>query len=152
MQFKKGTKVTATEDLRGVPEGTTGVTGRGVGITWFRYRVYFDNGVELGSVGQEKLVRAEQWEQFKVDRAKAAEEAEATAATAAAAPAAPAEDASGGNDRLAALMAKSKAAREGKGGGDAPAAEAAPADDAAGGNDRLAALMAKSKAARDAKS
>ncbi len=158
MQFKKGTKVIATEGLRGVPEGTRGKTSRGVGLTWFRYRVYFDNGVELGSIGQDKLVRAENWPQFQVDREKAAVVAAKAAEDAKNAPvsapvAAPPADAAGGNDRLAALMAKSKAARN-KGGGTQdspapePAAEAAPA--AAGGNDRLAALMAKSKAAREA--
>jgi len=159
MQFKKGTKVIATEGLRGVPEGTRGKTSRGVGLTWFRYRVYFDNGVELGSIGQDKLVRAENWPQFQVDRekaakvaAKAAEDAKNAPVPAPVAAAAPA-DASAGNDRLAALMAKSKAARN-KGGGSEdspapePAAEATPA--AAGGNDRLAAPMAKSKAAREA--
>lgn len=152
MLFKKGTSVIATEDLRGVPEGTKGTTSRGVGLTWFRYRVYFDNGVELGSVGQDKLVRSEKWAQFQVDREQAAAKAAEAATAAAAAPPPPAADPSGGNDRLAALMAKSKAARGGKDA--APAAEpaaAAPADDAAGGNDRLAALMAKSKAARSAK-
>jgi len=158
MQFKKGTKVIATEGLRGVPEGTRGKTSRGVGLTWFRYRVYFDNGVELGSIGQDKLVRAENWAQFQVDREKAAEVAAKAAEDAKNAPvsapvAAPPADAAGGNDRLAALMAKSKAARN-KGGGSQdspapePAAEAAPVE--SGGNDRLAALMAKSKAAREA--
>jgi len=154
MQFKKGTKVIATEGLRGVPEGTRGKTSRGVGLTWFRYRVYFDNGVELGSIGQDKLVRAENWAQFQVDREKAAEVAEDARNTPVSAPvtAAPA-DASAGNDRLAALMAKSKAARSKDGGSQdspapEPAAEAAPAE--SGGNDRLAALMAKSKAAREA--
>ena len=157
MQFKKGTKVIATEGLRGVPEGTQGKTSRGVGLTWFRYRVYFDNGVELGSIGQDKLVRVENWAQFQLDREMAAEAAAKAAQDAknapVAAPAAAPADAAGGNDRLAALMAKSKAARAKDGGSQdssapEPVAEEAPAE--AAGNDRLAALMAKSKAAREA--
>ncbi len=150
LKFKKGTKVIATEGLRGVPEGTSGTTSRGVGLTWFRYRVYFDNGVELGSIGQDKLVRAQDWPQFQIDRERAAELAAEAAKKAAAAPAqAAAADPAGGNDRLAALMARSKAARGGGEAAEAPAEQPAPA--AAAGNDRLAALMAKSKAARESK-
>ena len=155
-QIKRGTRVIVTTDLPGAPEGTPGTAGRTVGLTWPRTRVVFDNGTELGAVGIADLVREPDWPQFQVDREKRrAEEAEAAAkkAVAPAAKAAGGDDAAGGNDRLAALMARSKKARAGKDGGDAaPAAAEEPAAEAAGGNDRLAALMARSKAARESKS
>jgi hypothetical protein len=38
----------AIVDLPGVPEGTEGVVILADGFNWLRYRVLFDNGVELG--------------------------------------------------------------------------------------------------------
>ena len=117
-KYKKGTRVVATEDLRGVPEGTPGNVRIPVGLTWLRYRVTFDNGADVGSVGHGKLVPEGEWENFQVNRARLAEEAEANAAAAAeAAKNAPAKEeapAGGGDDRLAALLARSKAARDAK--------------------------------------
>ena len=54
-QLRKGAKVTATTDLRGVPEGTTGKVMMVAGLTWIRYWVRFDNGVSLGSISRDKL-------------------------------------------------------------------------------------------------
>jgi hypothetical protein len=150
-KFKKRTRVVATTDLRGVPEGTGGQVRINVGLTWQRYYVMFDNGIDMGSVGHNKLVKEADWPQFQKDRerlaAEAAEAAKRTAEAPAPAAAAPAA-AGGGDDRLAALMAKSKAAKSAKA-GDAPAEKAAPAASAA--DDRLAEMLAKSKAAREAK-
>ncbi|GEM_PF-357814 len=177
-ELKRGTRVVVTDDIPGVPEGTAGKVGRAVGFTLARYRVRFDNKVEVTSVAGDKLVPASEWDAYRETREAeraAAAEAAATAARApagvpapAAAPAA--EGDSGVDPRLAALMAKSKAAKEGKGIVDeapapapaepapapAPAAEATPATPTAAGGDstdasmdpRLAALTAKSRAAR----
>jgi hypothetical protein len=49
-QLRKGTKVVATTELRGVPAGTPGVVRMAVGLRWLRYRVDFANGVSVGSV------------------------------------------------------------------------------------------------------
>ena len=123
-KFKKGTRVVATDTLRGVPEGTPGNVRIAVGLTWLRYRVTFDNGVDIGSVGHNRLVEERSWPEFKSNRERlaveAADRATETAAAAAAAPkpepAASAETASDpAADKLAALMARSKAARETQG-------------------------------------
>lgn len=54
-QLRKGAKVIATDDLRGVPEGTPGKVMMVSGLSWIRYWVRFDNGVSLGSIRREKL-------------------------------------------------------------------------------------------------
>jgi hypothetical protein len=116
------TRVRIIEDQRGIPEGTSGTVRGVVGLTFPRHRVEFDNGRFVTSVARTSLVREGEWEQFQADRTAAAEaEAKRKAEakdTAAEAPAEkPAEaDAGGGetsakDDRLAALMAKSKAAK-----------------------------------------
>lgn len=79
--FRKGDLVRATEDLAGVPEGTSGKVKLVNGLTWTRYWVFFDNGTDLGSIDQKALVRAKQWEDYQRHR----EEAAAAAASAAAA-------------------------------------------------------------------
>lgn len=136
--FKKGTRVVTTTHLPGVPEGTVGTIGVGAGLVIPRYWVQFDNGVETGSVNHRRLVREKDWPAFQVERdqaaaaeaeraARAAERAKAAQATAAVGDgdgdgdsdgggAAPATDesASPADDRLAALMARSKAARAAK--------------------------------------
>ncbi len=83
-RFRKGEKVTATVDLPGVPEGTTGKVKLINGLTWTRYWVFFDNGTDLGSISQSSLVRSKQWGAYHLARI----EAEANAASVAAAQAA----------------------------------------------------------------
>jgi hypothetical protein len=118
--MKKGTRIVATTELPGVPEGTAGKVGRSVGMTLVRYRVAFDNGAEMTSVAASKLVAEGDWDDFKANREREAAEAAEKASKPAAAPstdAAPEADAGGGSpadDRLAALLARSKAAREKK--------------------------------------
>jgi hypothetical protein len=51
-------KVEAAADLPGVPEGTPGVVRAVTGLSWIRYRVRFENGVELGSLDGKYLRRA----------------------------------------------------------------------------------------------
>ena len=74
--LRKGDKVIATSDLNGVPEGTTGkvklVTGLFRPGSWQRFWVFFNNGVDLGSVDGRFLVRASEWAEFQQDRAGAA--------------------------------------------------------------------------------
>lgn len=53
--LRKGDKVVATADLRGVPEGTAGKVMVVDGLTWIRYWVRFDNGEMLGSISRDKL-------------------------------------------------------------------------------------------------
>jgi hypothetical protein len=115
-ELKKGTRVVAVDDLPGVPEGTAGKLGDAVGLTLIRYRVDFDNGERLTSVTHTKLVPEKEWDDFRANRAAAAEQA----AEAATAPAPEVSDDEGGggdgatDDRLAALLARSKAARDRK--------------------------------------
>jgi len=46
-EFSRKDRVVAAEDRPGVPEGTGGVVVMVTGLTWIRYRVRFDNGIEL---------------------------------------------------------------------------------------------------------
>lgn len=72
-------RVKAATDLRDVPEGTEGRVIVANGVGWIRYWVHFDNGVEMGSLHRDKLVRVDEWDQYLIDRAAAAERAEAAA-------------------------------------------------------------------------
>ena len=54
-EFRRKQIVVARESLPGVPAGTTGIVLVSVGLTWERYRVRFDNGVEIGSIDPSKL-------------------------------------------------------------------------------------------------
>jgi hypothetical protein len=47
--------VYAAEALPGVPPGTKGFVILPGGLTWHRYRVRFDNGVELGLIDRQQL-------------------------------------------------------------------------------------------------
>lgn len=161
-EYKRGTRVIVTEELPGVPEGTPGKCGRGLGIAVKRYRVRFDNDVEAISVAHSKLVPEDEWPQFLARRAReeveAAQErariAEARAAAAesrglpaastdepaaapaaeAATPEAPPADDGGADPRLAAILARSKSAREATG---VPAPESSPAPAAASSADAV---------------
>jgi hypothetical protein len=59
--FRRFEKVVAAEDLPGVPAGTPGKVILVDGITWIRYRVLFENGVDLGSLDEKYLVRRSEW-------------------------------------------------------------------------------------------
>ena len=48
-------KVVASVDLPGVPAGTKGKVLLTGGFNWMRYRVLFDNGVELGDLDARNL-------------------------------------------------------------------------------------------------
>lgn len=53
--LRKGAKVIATTELRGVPEGTPGRVTMQSGLSWMRYWVRFDNGVSLGSLSRHQI-------------------------------------------------------------------------------------------------
>jgi hypothetical protein len=148
--FKKGTRVVTTTDLPGVPEGTVGTIGVGAGLMIPRYWVAFDNGVEMGSVNQKRLVKEKEWPAFRVEREQAAAAAAERAALAAErakaaqAKAIEAADTTGAGDAVDG-DGGGDAGGAGEGGGEAAEKPSSPADD------RLAALMARSKAARAAK-
>ena len=112
------TRVRVTSAMAGVPEGTAGSVQGTVGFALVRHRVAFDNGRFTTSVARDRLVLEDDWDEFvaaREQKAAAALEAaadppvEANAEEKHAADAAPAVD-----DRLAALAARSKAAREKK--------------------------------------
>jgi hypothetical protein len=53
--LKRRQKVAAAVDLPGVPAGTPGKVYLVDGLTWIRYRVAFENGVEIGSLDRAVL-------------------------------------------------------------------------------------------------
>ena len=54
--FKAREKVVASVDLPGVPAGTRGRIMMRTGFAWIRYRVRFDNGVEVPWLDDRHLV------------------------------------------------------------------------------------------------
>jgi hypothetical protein len=83
--FKRNEWVRNLDDLPGVPAGTRGRVYLVDGFTWTRYRVLFENGVDIGSLDGAVLARPrdfgsalERREQAAAAEA-AAEEAEAAA-------------------------------------------------------------------------
>jgi hypothetical protein len=61
-QLRRHEKVVAAEDLPGVPRGTRGKVTLVNGFAWIRYRVYFENGEDVGSLDRSQLVPAKEWE------------------------------------------------------------------------------------------
>ena len=55
--LKRHEKVRANVDLPGVPAGTPGKVLVVSGVTWLRYRVLFENGVEHGMLDGRHIVR-----------------------------------------------------------------------------------------------
>ncbi len=54
--FKARDKVVASVDLPGVPAGTRGRVIMRTGFSWIRYRVRFDNGLEVPWLDERHLV------------------------------------------------------------------------------------------------
>jgi hypothetical protein len=82
--FRRNEWVKNLDDLPGVPAGTRGRVYLVEGFTWTRYRVLFDNGVDIGSLDGAALARPrdfasalERREQAAVAAEAAAEQAEA---------------------------------------------------------------------------
>ncbi|MBX3287479.1 MAG: hypothetical protein R2746_05860 [Acidimicrobiales bacterium] len=59
--LRKGAKVVARTELRGVPEGTPGKVVLVAGLSWIRYWVRFENGVSLGTVDRKVLATPDEW-------------------------------------------------------------------------------------------
>ncbi len=55
-------KVVAAVDLPRVPMGTPGKVILKNGFRWIRYRVFFDNGVDIGSLDRSQLALRKEWE------------------------------------------------------------------------------------------
>lgn len=81
--------VKAAINLRGVPEGTMGKVILSSGLDWVRYWVAFENGVEIGSLHRDKLVREAEWDAYLVQRERSQEIAESDSEG---------QDSSGGSD------------------------------------------------------
>ena len=81
--FKKNEIVKSTIDLPGVPQGTVGKVKVINGFTWTRYWVFFDNGVDMGQLDANDLVRPQHWDYFFEQKELAAERALAAAEAAA---------------------------------------------------------------------
>jgi hypothetical protein len=84
--FKRNERVKNLDDLPRVPAGTRGRVYLVEGFTWTRYRVLFDNGVDIGSLDGAVLARPrdfalglERREQAALAAEAAAEDAEAPA-------------------------------------------------------------------------
>ncbi|HLT15197.1 MAG TPA: hypothetical protein VK007_00725 [Acidimicrobiales bacterium] len=107
--LKRHDKVVANIDLPGVPAGTPGKVLVVSGLTWVRYRVLFENGVELGMLDGRHIVRPGDFIPLdeRVEEEVAAEEAADDAGDA---------EAAGGGDNEwgvpAHLLERSKRARE----------------------------------------
>ena len=74
--LQKKEVVKAAINLRGVPEGTTGQVILSNGLDWVRYWVAFDNGVEVGSLHRDKLVREDEWDDYLLKREQTLQKAE----------------------------------------------------------------------------
>jgi hypothetical protein len=116
-EFKRNETVKTLDALPGVPQGTKGRVYLVDGFAWTRYRVLFDNGVDVGSLDGTSLARPRDYEGAleRRARAEAAEEAAASAEAAGDGDAA----ADGGGDKTvngvvvpAMLLDRSKRARE----------------------------------------
>ena len=55
LPFHLKDKVEAAAELPGVPIGTHGIVAAIAGLAWIRYRVRFENGVELGTLDAKYL-------------------------------------------------------------------------------------------------
>src|SRR5436190_23699239 len=61
VDLKRHQKVRAWTDLPGVPAGTYGRVLLVSGVSWIRYRVLFDNGVEHGLLDGRHIVDPKGW-------------------------------------------------------------------------------------------
>ena len=82
-RFRKGETVRTLDALPGVPAGTRGRVYLIGGFAWTRYRVLFENGVDVGTLDGSALARPSQYEEALERRARAAAAAEANEGAAA---------------------------------------------------------------------
>lgn len=74
-RFRKGETVKTLDPLPGVPQGTKGRVYLVNGLAWTRYRVLFDNGLDVGSLDGSSLARPKQYDEALERRERAAEAA-----------------------------------------------------------------------------
>jgi hypothetical protein len=115
-EFRRGETVKTLDPLPGVPQGTRGRVYLVDGFAWTRYRVLFENGIDVGSLDGTALARPSDYTAALERREKAAQ-AEEAAAAAAVEDAAP--GAAGGAEKVvngvtvpAMLLERSKRARD----------------------------------------
>jgi hypothetical protein len=77
--FRRGETVKTLDALPGVPEGTRGRVELVAGFAWTRYRVLFENGVDVGSLDGSTLARPKQFDEALARRAETAEAEQAAA-------------------------------------------------------------------------
>ena len=86
--FRRRQKIAAAVDMPGVPAGTFGKVWFVSGVTWIRYHVAFDNGVEIANVDGAQIIDRKVWlaeqsvrdqEALEIERAAAREVARAEA-------------------------------------------------------------------------
>jgi hypothetical protein len=118
-EFKRNETVKTLDALPGVPQGTKGRVYLVDGFAWTRYRVLFDNGIDVGSLDGSSLARPRDYEAALERRARAEEAADEAAARAEAAADGDGAAAGGGGDKTvngvvvpARLLDRSKRARE----------------------------------------
>src|SRR5262245_47122578 len=118
-EFGRGEAVKTLDPLPGVPQGTRGRVYLVDGFTWTRYRVLFENGVDVGSLDGTSLARPRDYEAALERRVKAAEAAEAAVSAEAAADGDGEAGGGGGGEKSvngvvvpAHLLDRSKRARE----------------------------------------
>jgi hypothetical protein len=61
-ELRRHEQVVAAADMPGVPAGTKGKVTLVNGFAWIRYRVYFENGADIGSLDRAQLVPEDEWE------------------------------------------------------------------------------------------
>lgn len=61
IDLRRHQKVRAWVDLPAVPAGTPGKVLQVTGVSWIRYRVLFDNGVEIGLLDGRHIVDPKHW-------------------------------------------------------------------------------------------
>jgi hypothetical protein len=78
-EFRRGETVKTLDALPGVPQGTRGRVNLVDGFAWTRYRVLFDNGVDVGSLDGSALARPRDYEDALARREAAAAATEVAA-------------------------------------------------------------------------
>src|SRR5262245_38215057 len=116
-EFRRGETVKTLDPLPGVPQGTRGRVYLVDGFAWTRYRVLFENGIDVGSLDGTALARPGDYT-AALERPEEAAHAEEAAAVAAVEDAA-AGGAGGGAEKVvngvtvpAMLLERSKRARD----------------------------------------
>jgi hypothetical protein len=113
IDLRRHEKVRANIDLPGVPAGTKGKVLQATGLTWLRYRVLFENHVEIGLLDGRHLVKAKEF--VPIDQRVAAEPTAVAVAGDGAAPDAGGDAAVADDNAFgvpAHLLERSKKARE----------------------------------------